>query len=72
MSDIEDTNPSLQIQSEPDYPLQPIVAKDDTSIVDNRSLLNDQGQPNLSRTPSATAPDESAKEDTSHIKVKLL
>ncbi|KAG1450798.1 hypothetical protein G6F46_008310 [Rhizopus delemar] len=68
MSDIEDTNPSLQIQSEPDYPLQPIVAKDDTSIVDNRSLLNDQGQPNLSRTPSATVPDESTKEDASHTK----
>lgn len=66
MTDI-DTSITLEPQSEAEHPLQPIVTQEDATLVEDRSLLNSQNQPNLSRAASDATTSESAS--ASHTKV---
>lgn len=58
---------SLSSGSAEDHPLQKpsIVVQEDASFVDDRALLDDQGRPNISRTPSAVSELDT---DTTHAK----
>lgn len=54
-----------------EHPLQttPSILVENESIIDDRTLLDDQGRPNISRAPSVVIETDS---DTSHTKVYLF
>lgn len=62
---------SLSSSAPEDHPLQKpaIVVQEDATFVDDRALLDDQGRPNVSRTPSAIV---ELDKDTSHAKVRFV
>jgi hypothetical protein len=64
---------STSISAEDDHPLQdtPSIAvqQEDDLFVDDRTLLDNQGRPNISRTPTPSAI-VTLDSDTSHAKVK--
>lgn len=62
---------SLSSGSAEDHPLQKptIVVQEDASFIDDRALLDDQGRPNISRTPSAVVELDT---DTTHAKVSFF
>lgn len=65
---------STSTSSSTEHPLHPpaIFVQDeseqDSTFVDDRTFLDDQGRPNISRTPSVIIETDS---NTSHTKVKL-
>lgn len=61
---------SLSSSSTEEHPLQKptVVVQEVATFVDDRALLDDQGRPNVSRTPSAIVELDT---DTSHAKVRF-
>ncbi|CAO3676973.1 unnamed protein product [Rhizopus stolonifer] len=62
MSDIEESTVLVE------NPLETIIATEDSTAVDERTLLDDQNQPNLSRTTSAIETKQLLDKDVSHVK----